>query len=223
MLELKHVWRTYQVGDSEVVALENASLRIGAAEFVAIRGPSGSGKSTLLQIIGLLDRPTHGTVELDDRDLEDLSDPERTRLRLEMIGFVFQRFHLLRDLTAIENVALPMEAAGVPVRERYERAAALLTSVGLGGRLTFGPAQLSGGQRQRVAIARALANEPRMILADEPTGELHSEDKANVLALFDRFHGDGRTIVVVTHDPDVAAVAERRIEIRDGRVREVAA
>jgi putative ABC transport system ATP-binding protein len=222
VLELQNVWRVYQVGDAQVVALEAASLRIGDGDFVAIRGPSGSGKSTLLQIVGLLDRPTSGTVLLDGRDLSDLGDAERTRLRLETIGFVFQRFHLLRDLTAVENVALPMEAAGVPVRERYTRAADLLTSVGLGARLTFRPAQLSGGQRQRVAIARALANEPRLILADEPTGELHSEDRANVLALFDRFHREGRTIVVVTHDPEVAAVAERRIEIRDGRVREAA-
>jgi putative ABC transport system ATP-binding protein len=222
VLELQNVWRVYQVGDAQVVALEAASLRIGDGDFVAIRGPSGSGKSTLLQIVGLLDRPTSGTVLLDGRDLSDLGDAERTRLRLETIGFVFQRFHLLRDLTAVENVALPMEAAGVPVRERYTRAADLLTSVGLEERLTFRPAQLSGGQRQRVAIARALANEPRLILADEPTGELHSEDRANVLALFDRFHREGRTIVVVTHDPEVAAVAERRIEIRDGRVREAA-
>jgi putative ABC transport system ATP-binding protein len=222
VLELQNVWRVYQVGDAQVVALEAASLRIGDGDFVAIRGPSGSGKSTLLQIVGLLDRPTSGTVLLDGRDLSDLGDAERTRLRLETIGFVFQRFHLLRDLTAVENVALPVEAAGVPVRERYTRAADLLTSVGLGARLTFRPAQLSGGQRQRVAIARALANEPRLILADEPTGELHSEDRANVLALFDRFHREGRTIVVVTHDPEVAAVAERRIEIRDGRVREAA-
>jgi putative ABC transport system ATP-binding protein len=144
-------------------------LRIGDGDFVAIRGPSGSGKSTLLQIVGLLDRPTSGVVLLDGRDLGDLGDAERTRLRLETIetiGFVFQRFHLLRELTAVENVALPMEAAGVPVRERYARAADLLTSVGLGARLVFRPAQLSGGQRQRVAIARALANEPRLILAE---------------------------------------------------------
>jgi ABC-type lipoprotein export system ATPase subunit len=223
MLELRNVWRVYPVGDSEVVALQDVNLRIGAGDFLAITGPSGSGKSTLLQIIGLLDRPSRGLVALDGRDLAELSDEERTRLRLHTLGFVFQRFHLLRGLSAIENVALPLEAAGVAVHERYDRAAELLSTVGLADRLDFRLAQLSGGQRQRVAIARALANGPRLILADEPTGELHSEDKANVLDLFGRFHREGHTIVVVTHDPDVAAVAGRRVEIRDGRVRELVA
>jgi ABC-type lipoprotein export system ATPase subunit len=222
MLRLNGVWRTYQVGDAEVVALHDVTLPIDAGEFVAITGPSGSGKSTLLQIVGLLDRPTRGTVELDGHDVSSLSDEERTHLRLHTLGFVFQRFHLLGDLTALENVALPLEAAGVPPAERYARAAALLDTVGLGKRVMFRPAQLSGGQRQRVAIARALANDPRLILADEPTGELHSEDKANVVALFRRFQREGHTIVIVTHDPEVAAVADRQVEIRDGRVREVA-
>jgi putative ABC transport system ATP-binding protein len=221
VITLKDVWRVYRVGDSEVVALEDVSLRIADGDLMAIVGPSGSGKSTLLQMIGLLDRPSRGSVELDGRDLGRLSDAERTRLRLETIGFVFQRFHLLGDLTAIENVALPMEAAGLGVRERYERAADLLERMGLGERLRFRPSQLSGGQRQRVAIARALANNPRLILADEPTGELHSEDKANVVALFQALHREGRTIVVVTHDMDVASIAEHRVEIRDGRVREL--
>src|SRR5581483_2981648 len=157
MLKLSGVWRTYQVGDAEVVALHDVTLAISDGEFVAIMGPSGSGKSTLLQIVGLLDRPTRGTVELDGQDMAALSDEERTRVRLHTLGFVFQRFHLLGELTALENVAL------------------LLQTVGLGARVTFRPAQLSGGQRQRVAIARALANDPRLILADEPTGELHSE------------------------------------------------
>jgi ABC-type lipoprotein export system ATPase subunit len=223
MLTLNGVWRTYQVGDTELVALRDASLWIRDGELVAIVGPSGSGKSTLLQIVGLLDRPSRGTVELDGRALEGLTDDERASLRLRAIGFVFQRFHLLGDLTALENVALPMEAAGVPAGERYARAATLLRTVGLGERLTFRPAQLSGGQRQRVAIARALANHPRLILADEPTGELHSEDKARVIELLQRFQREGHTIVVVTHDPEVAAVAARRIEMRDGRIREMAA
>jgi ABC-type lipoprotein export system ATPase subunit len=223
MLRLDSVWRTYGEGDTEVAALRDVTLRIDDGEFVAIVGPSGSGKSTLLQIIGLLDRPTNGSVALDGQDLAELGDAERTRLRLETIGFVFQRFHLLGGLTAIENVALPMEAAGIPGQERYDRAAALLTSVGLGDRLDFSPAQLSGGQRQRVAIARALANEARLILADEPTGSLHAEDTATVVGLLRRAREEGRTVVVVTHDPDVASVAERRIEIRDGAVREVAA
>jgi putative ABC transport system ATP-binding protein len=220
MLTLSDVSRVYEVGDAEVQALADVNLTIGEGDFLTIVGPSGSGKSTLLQMIGLLDRPSSGTIALDGRDLGSLSDEERTQLRLHNVGFVFQRFHLLHDLTAIENVALPLEAAGVPTQERYDRAAALLGQVGLGDRLTFPPPQLSGGQRQRVAIARALANEPRLILADEPTGELHSEDKGHVIGLFQRFHDEGHTIVVVTHDPEVAAVAERRIEIRDGRVRE---
>jgi putative ABC transport system ATP-binding protein len=223
VLLLERVWRTYQVGDAPVVALRDVSLRIGDGELVAISGPSGSGKSTLLQILGILDRPTRGSVALDGHRLEELSDAERTRMRLEVLGFVFQRFHLLPGLSAIENVALPMEALGVGVRQRYERAAALLASVGLGERLDFRPAQLSGGQRQRVAISRALANEPRFILADEPTGELHTEDKIKVIELFRRFNREGRTIVMVTHDPEVAQVAKRRIEIRDGQVRELVA
>ena len=222
MLELRHVSRCYDAGETRVVALDDVSLTIGAAEFVAIAGPSGSGKSTLLQILGLLDRPSDGTVSLNGQDLGEMGDAEQTRLRLETFGFVFQRFHLLADLSARENVELPMEAAGVPAAERYDRATALLTAVGLGDRLEFRPSRLSGGQRQRVAIARALANDPRIILADEPTGELHSEDKARVIDLFRQFHAEGRAIVMVTHDKDVAAVAERQIEIRDGHVTEVA-
>jgi putative ABC transport system ATP-binding protein len=223
MLRLERVWRIYPSGESQVVALADVTLEIREGDFMAIVGPSGSGKSTLLQLLGLLDRPSRGTVALDGHDLAALGDAARTRLRLEAIGFVFQRFHLLHDLTAIENVALPMEALGIGVAARYARAAALLASVGLGDRLDFLPAQLSGGQRQRVAIARALANEPRLILADEPTGALHSEDKARVLELFQRFNEEGRTIAVVTHDLEVAEAAERHVEIRDGRVREVAA
>jgi len=218
-ITLTDVSRRYHVGDTDVVALDHVSLHIASGEFAAIVGPSGSGKSTLLQIIGLLDRPSEGAVVFDGQDVTTLSDAERTRLRLHAVGFVFQRFHLLGGLTAIENVALPMEAAGVPVEERFERAAALLTTVGLGDRLEFTPARLSGGQRQRVAIARALANRPRLILADEPTGELHSEDRAAVLDLLRRFNQQGHTVVVVTHDTETAAAARRRIEIRDGRLR----
>jgi putative ABC transport system ATP-binding protein len=221
MLELKNVWRTYGEGENEVVALRDVNLRIDDGEFVAIVGPSGSGKSTMLQIIGLLDRPTSGETLLDGQPLDDLSDSARTRLRLLTLGFVFQRFHLLPGVSAIENVILPMEAAGVPVDERYARAAALLDSVGLGHRLDFPPAKLSGGQRQRVAIARALGNHPRLILADEPTGELHSDDTANIIALFRAIQREGRTVVVVTHDPEVAKTAERTIEIRDGRVHDL--
>jgi putative ABC transport system ATP-binding protein len=221
VLELRDVWRTYGSGENQVVALRDVSLRIADGEFVAIVGPSGSGKSTLLQIVGLLDRPSTGVTLLDGAPLDALSDAERTRLRLLTLGFVFQRFHLLPGMSAIENVALPMEAAGVPADERYARAAALLASVGLEHRLDFPPAKLSGGQRQRVAIARALGNRPRLILADEPTGELHSDDKANVIGLFRDIQRQGRTVVVVTHDPEVAETADRTIEIRDGRVRDL--
>jgi ABC-type lipoprotein export system ATPase subunit/biotin carboxyl carrier protein len=223
MLRLQHVWRTYPVGDEEIVALRDVSMEIRDGDFMAIVGPSGSGKSTLLQIVGLLDRPTRGVVELDGHDLSEVSDEARTRLRLTTLGFVFQRFHLLNDLTAVENVAMPMEALGLPVRERFDRAAWLLKAVGLGERLDFRPSRLSGGQRQRVAIARALANGPRIILADEPTGELHTEDKAQVIALFRQLNSEGCAIVMVTHDQEVAEVARRRIEIRDGRVSEVGA
>jgi putative ABC transport system ATP-binding protein len=195
-------------------------LHISSGDFVSIVGPSGSGKSTLLHIIGLLDRPSSGVVSLDGQDLAGVDNEQRARLRLLTIGFIFQRFHLLGEMTALENVALPMEAAGMPARERYERAKLLLQEVGLGDRALFMPSQLSGGQRQRVAIARALANDPRLILADEPTGELHSEDKAVIIQLFKRLNTQGRTVVVVTHDTEVASAAGRRIEIRDGSVTE---
>lgn len=221
MLRLRGVTRIYEVGESQIVALDHATFEIHAGDFVAIVGPSGSGKSTLLQILGLLDRPTEGTVELEGRDVGELSEGERTRLRLERIGFIFQRFHLLRDLTAIENVMLPMEAAGIPLEERIVRAASLLETVGLADRLYFAPSRLSGGQRQRVAIARAFANRPQIVFADEPTGELHTEDKAQVVELFRRFNEAGHTLVLVTHDPEVAAIAKRWFEIRDGRIREM--
>jgi putative ABC transport system ATP-binding protein len=211
------------MGDAEVWALRDATLHVADRDFVTIVGPSGSGKSTLLQIVGLLDRPTSGSVRLDGQDLADLDDEQRARLRLVTIGFIFQRFHLLADMTALENVALPMEAAGVRPRDRYDYAAFLLDQVGLAQRMLFRPAQLSGGQRQRVAVARALANDPKLILADEPTGELHSEDKATIVALFQRLNAQGRTVVVVTHDVEVAQAARRQIEIRDGVVKEVAA
>jgi putative ABC transport system ATP-binding protein len=216
---MDHVWRTYQVGDEQVVALRDASVSIESGELIAVVGPSGSGKSTFLQLVGLLDTPTAGAVRFDGRNVGALSDAERTHVRLESLGFVFQRFHLLQHLTAVENVMLPMEAAGTGVDERFAHSAQVLTSVGLGDRLKFRPSQLSGGQRQRVAVARAVANGPSVILADEPTGELHTEDKERVLDLFKGLNREGRTIVIVTHDPDVAAVAQRRVEIRDGILR----
>src|SRR4051794_2478971 len=186
---------------------------------VAVVGPSGSGKSTFLQLIGLLDSPSDGEIRFDGRGVGSLPDGARTHERLESLGFVFQRFHLLNHLSALENVMLPMEPRGLPFDERYAHAVELLDQVGLGDRLQFKPAQLSGGQRQRVAVARAVANSPSVLLADEPTGELHTDDKARVLDLFQTLNRQGRTIVIVTHDPDVAAVAPRRVEIRDGTLR----
>jgi len=215
-LEMDHVWRTYLVGDDVVVALRDASVRIDQGELGAGVGPSGSGKSTFLQLVGLLDSPTSGSILFDGCDVGVLGDRERTRTRLEFLGFVFQRFHLLNQLSALGNVMMPMEAAGVDIEARHLRATELLTSVGMGDRIGFLPSQLSGGQRQRVAVARAVANSPSVILADEPTGELHTEDKQRVLDLFLRLNREGRTIVMVTHDPDVASVASRRVEIRDG-------
>lgn len=219
LLELEHVWRTYQVGDEVVVALRNATARIEPGELVSVVGPSGSGKSTFLQLVGLLDSPSAGSILFDGRDVAGLPDRERTALRLEKLGFVFQRFHLLNHLTALDNVMLPMEAAGVAFEARYLRAAELLASVGMSDRMGFRPSQLSGGQRQRVAIARAVANSPSVILADEPTGELHTDDKQRVLDLFRGLNREGRTVVLVTHDLDVASTASRRVEIRDGVLR----
>lgn len=219
MLELQSVSRVYQLDEVPVAALQTVDLRIDDGDFMAIRGPSGSGKSTLLQIIGCLDRPTTGRVLLDGQDLGTLTNAERTLLRLRTFGFVFQRFHLVSVLTAIENVAVPLEAMGVGADERFTRSRVLLEQVGMSDRLHFPPSRLSGGQRQRVAIARAVANSPRFLLADEPTGALHSEDKARVIDLFRQLNRAGHTIVMVTHDPEMAAVADHQLEIRDGVLR----
>ncbi|NCV01844.1 MAG: ABC transporter ATP-binding protein, partial [Proteobacteria bacterium] len=180
---LDAVSRSYGTGVARLTALKECNLVIGAGDLLAIVGPSGSGKSTLLQLIGLLDQPSEGRILFDGQDIAGFDDGARTRMRLHEIGFVFQRFHLLMGVTALENVAIPMEAAGISAAVRHSRASELLDRVGLGDRLLAMPAQLSGGQRQRVAIARALANGARLILADEPTGALHSEDKAGVIAL----------------------------------------
>ena len=221
-LELDGVGRWYGDGQARIAALRGVSLVIRPGDLVAVVGPSGSGKSTFLQLLGLLDRASEGTVSVDGRDVGALDDATLTGLRLETIGFVFQRFHLLVGQTAIENVALPLEAAGWSVSDRYARAATLLEHVGLGHRLLSTPAQLSGGQRQRVAIARALANDAQLILADEPTGALHSDDKAGVVALLREMHRRGKTVVIVTHDQELAAICDRRLDIRDGEVTESA-
>ncbi len=204
-----------------VHALRGVSLRVEAGEYVAITGPSGSGKSTLLQLIGGIDSPSSGTVELLGTRLDTLSDRELTRLRLTKLGFVFQRFHLLPVLTARENVELPMAEAGVRPAERRNRAAELLAYVGLEHRASHRATQLSGGEMQRIAIARALANRPALLLADEPTGELDAATGAGILSLFRRLNRDGTSLVVVTHDEQMAAEAGRVVHMVDGRMRDL--
>ena len=218
LLRARDLYTDYPLDGEVVHALRGVSLEIGPGDYVAIAGPSGSGKSTLLHLLGGIDTPTAGSVELLGTPLERLSDRELTRLRLTKIGFVFQRFHLLPVLTAAENVELPMAEAGVPARERRERARDLLAYVGLAHRIRHRATQLSGGEMQRVAIARALANRPAVILADEPTGELDAATGREILELFRRLNADGMALVVVTHDEHLAAQARRRIHMLDGRI-----
>ncbi len=218
MIDLEEVWRTYRVGDSRVDALKGVSLAIGEGEHVALVGPSGSGKSTLLHIVGCLDRPTSGTYRFAGREVGGLSDEERSALRQHSIGFVFQFFHLLARLTAQGNVELPMLFAGVPREERRERAARALERVGLGPRARHRPDQLSGGERQRVAIARAVVMGPKVLLADEPTGNLDRASAEEVMALLEEMNRQGLTLVVVTHDPAIAARAGREVRMVDGEL-----
>ena len=215
---LRDVRRDYPLGDEPVHAVRGVSLEIADGEYVAVVGPSGCGKSTLLNLVGAIDRPTAGQVEIAGRDVSRLRDAEATRFRLLHVGFVFQRFYLLPALSALENVLLPMAEAGVPRAERRERAAGLLAYVGLAARARHRPSQLSGGEQQRVAIARALANRPRLLLADEPTGELDAATGAEVIALLGRLNAEGTTVVVVTHDDELAAAARRVVRMRDGRI-----
>jgi putative ABC transport system ATP-binding protein len=220
ILIARDLHKDYPMNGAAVHALRGASLVVQAGEYVAIAGPSGSGKSTLLQLIGGIDAPSAGSVELLGTRLDALSDRELTRLRLTRLGFVFQRFHLLPILTARENVELPMAEAGMARRERRDRASELLAYVGLGHRAGHRATQLSGGEMQRVAIARALANQPALLLADEPTGELDAATGAEILSLFRRLNQDGTTLVVVTHDEQLAAEAGRVIHMLDGRIRD---
>ncbi len=215
----RKVTRDYRQGKTRVRALRGADLMVEKGDFLAVTGPSGSGKSTLLHLLGGVDVATSGEVHFLGRDLARLSVEARAALRLREVGLVFQRFHLLPMLTAIENVELPLAAARVGRRERRARAAAVLDCVGLGDRLRHRPSELSGGQCQRVAIARALANDPALVLADEPTGELDRATSRRVLALFQELNAAGTTLVVATHDLDLAAGAHRRIEVVDGRTR----
>jgi len=215
---LRDVHRDYPLAGEPVHAVRGVSLDIADGEYAAVVGPSGCGKSTLLNLMGAIDRPTSGTVAIAGRDVSRLRDADATRFRLLHVGFVFQRFYLLPALTAVENVMLPMAEAGVGRAERRARARELLAYVGLGARERHRPSQLSGGEQQRVAIARALANRPRLLLADEPTGELAASTGADVIALLARLNAEGTTVVVVTHDDDLAASARRVVRMRDGRI-----
>ncbi len=217
-ISLENVTKTFRMGDVEVRALNDVSFSVAEGEFVAITGPSGSGKSTALQLIGLLDRPTSGRLTIAGKRADKLRDGAQSRLRARSIGFVFQYFHLYPTLNAVDNVALPMAVIGAGVKARRHRAAELLRSVGLESRLHHRPHELSGGQRQRVAIARAMVNKPKILLADEPTGNLDSATGRDVLALLNQQHDEGTTLVIVTHDPEIAANADRIIHLLDGRI-----
>jgi putative ABC transport system ATP-binding protein len=218
LVELRNVSKIYRLGEEEIRALDDVSLDIEEGEFISIIGPSGSGKSTLMHILGCLDSPTKGTIKLDGMMIQDATTRQLATIRNKKIGFVFQFFNLLPKLTVLQNVELPMIYSGISGRERIRRGMAALESVDMANRARHRPSQLSGGQQQRAAIARALVNDPRIIFADEPTGNLDSHTGENILQLFRSLSQQGRTIVLVTHDPEIAAVTPRRIEIRDGKI-----
>jgi putative ABC transport system ATP-binding protein len=218
LIETVDLWKTYVMGTEEIHALRGVSIQIERGEYVAIMGPSGSGTSTLMNLIGCLDTPSKGSYLLNGKQVSQMNDNELARIRNEEIGFVFQTFNLLPRATALHNVELPLVYAGVPTKDRLERAKGALDKVELTARMAHRPNELSGGQRQRVAIARALVNNPSILLADEPTGNLDSKTGVEIMGLFARLHEGGNTIVLVTHEPDVAAYAHRSIHIRDGQV-----
>ncbi len=218
MAELSGVSKLYGSGDAQVKALDGLNLTVKRGDYLAVMGASGSGKSTAMNILGCLDRPTSGSYRLNGTEVETLNDDQLADLRNRELGFVFQQFHLLPQLTALENVMLPMVYAGVPAEQRRERARAALEQVGLGQRLHNKPNQLSGGQQQRVAIARAIINRPALLLADEPTGALDSRTTEEVLGIFEDLHRSGITLVMVTHEDDVAARARQVVHFRDGKV-----
>ena len=218
LIRLRSVTRTYRMGDVDVHALRGIDLEIEANEYVAIMGPSGSGKSTLMNILGCLDTPTSGDFQLDGRDVSGLSDAQLSKLRNSFVGFVYQTFNLLPRATALHNVETPLIYAGVRRARRRERARAALARVGLADRVQHRPNEMSGGQRQRVAIARALVNDPALILADEPTGNLDSDTGREIMSVLDALHEEGHTILLVTHESYIAEHARRRIHLRDGRI-----
>ena len=218
MITTQDLWKTYVMGSEEIHALRGVSINIEKGEYVAIMGPSGSGKSTLMNLIGCLDTPTRGSYMLNGKEVGSMNDDELARIRNEEIGFVFQTFNLLPRATALHNVELPLVYAGVSGKERLERAKGALDKVELSTRASHRPNELSGGQRQRVAIARALVNNPSILLADEPTGNLDSKTGEEIMGVFKKLHASGNTIILVTHEPDIAAHAHRVISIRDGQV-----
>lgn len=222
VLELQNAWKTYRMGEVSLDVLRGVSVQINPGEFVAIVGPSGSGKSTLMNLIGLLDSPTHGKIYVEGSDITTLTESELAQFRGKTIGFIFQQFNLIATLTALENVMLPMVFQGTPQEARIQRATELLTNVGLGERLDHKPGQLSGGQQQRVAIARSLVNNPAIILADEPTGNLDSHSGIQVMEILSSLHKkDHKTIVLVTHDPRLVEFADRVIHVKDGLIEKV--
>ena len=221
MISIKNMSKIYKMGDNEVHALNQVNLEIKEHEFVSIIGPSGSGKSTLMNMLGCLDVPTAGEYILDGKEIKKMSDDELAKIRNDKIGFVFQGFNLLPKLTALENVELPLIYQGITAKERKERAKKALESVGLGERVDHKPTELSGGQQQRVAIARALITNPPLILADEPTGNLDSSSGKEIMEIFHTLNKNGNTIVLITHDNDVAAQAKRVIKIQDGKLTEI--
>ena len=216
VIELEDVEKVYQMGETKVRALRGSNLKIDEGEFIAVMGPSGSGKSTLMNMMGALDVPTTGLVEVADRDLNEMGPDELALLRNEKVGFIFQEFNLMKNLNTVQNVMLPLTIQEAPKSERRSRASELLEKVGLGDRLKHMPSELSGGQRQRVSIARALANDPEIVLADEPTGNLDTTTGGKIMDLLTEFNEEGKTIIMVTHDPNDAEYADRTIKIKDG-------
>ena len=218
VIQIEGLKKQYQIGDQEILALRGVSLTIEEGDFVAIMGPSGSGKSSMMNVIGCLDKPTAGEFYLDGHPVSEAHDDELAEIRNQKIGFVFQNFNLLPRTTAVENVELPLLYGGTPAKERRERAIRALTSVGLAERLNNKPNELSGGQQQRVSIARALVNDPVILLADEPTGALDTRTSEEIMGIFQRLNDEGKTVILVTHEPDIAEFAKRIVRFRDGQI-----